>query len=137
VHDILLTGVRVLFVDDEADTREMVKRLLEEYGAVVTVADSAAKAIALVREFRPDVLVCDIGMPEEDGYQLMHKIRNLPSEAGGLTPAIALTAYSRLEDRTRAMLAGYQCHLAKPVEAVELTTALGRITQKIRELRRE
>jgi len=128
---LTLNGLKVLFVDDEADTREMVKRLLEERGASVAVADCAAKGVALLQELRPDVLVGDIGMPGEDGYEMIRKIRKLPPAAGGQTPAIALTAYSRMEDRTRAMLAGFQYHLAKPVEAVELVATLGVISERL------
>ena len=134
-REVSFTGLKVLYVDDEPDTREMVKRLLEGHGVIVTLADCAAQAIAILRELRPDALVGDVGMPGMDGYEMIRRIRELPPEAGGLTPAIALTAYSHLEDRTRAMLAGYQYHLAKPVEAVELITALRAITQRFRELR--
>jgi PAS domain S-box-containing protein len=129
--EIALDGLKVLYVDDEADTREMIKRLLEQRGAAVVVADCAAKGIALFQESRPDVLIGDIGMPGEDGYEMIRKIRQLPSEVGGQTQAIALTAYSRMEDRTRAILAGYQYHLAKPVEALELIATLGMILQRL------
>jgi PAS domain S-box-containing protein len=129
--DIFLNAVKVLVVDDEHDTREILKRLLEERGADVSVADSAADAIAMIQELRPDVLVSDIGMPGEDGYQMIRRIRELPPEAGGLTPALALTAYSRLEDRKRALFAGYQYHLAKPVEPAELITTLGVMTGRL------
>ena len=133
---IPLNGIKVLFVDDEPDTREMVKRLLEAYGVAVATAASAAEGFALLQEFRPDVLVGDIGMPGENGYEMIRKIRELPPEAGGQTPAIALTAYSRMEDRTRAILAGYQYHLAKPVEAAELVTTVGMMTQRLPGTRR-
>ena len=86
----------------------------------VTVADSAAAAMQALRMERPDVIVSDIGMPEEDGYGLIRRIRGLSEEQGGRTPAVALTAHARQEDRTRAMLAGFQNHITKPVAAGEL-----------------
>ncbi len=131
IRDIALDGIRVLLVDDEPETLEVVKRLLEERGAGVCVADSAARGIAALKECRPDVLVGDIGMPGEDGYQMMRKIRALASEEGGQTPAVALTAYSRIEDRTRAILAGYQYYITKPVDASELIATLGMVTRRL------
>jgi PAS domain S-box-containing protein len=131
VARIVLDGVTVVCIDDEPDTGEVIRRLLEERGARVQLANSATAGIALVQELRPDVLIGDIGMPGEDGYAMIRKIRALPPDEGGLTPAIALTAYSRFEDRTRAMLAGYQYHLSKPVEFAELVTALGMITHRL------
>jgi PAS domain S-box-containing protein len=128
---IVLNGIKVLFVDDEPDSHEMVRRLLEPYGATVLVAGDAAAAIALLQDQRPDVLIGDIGMPGVDGYQMIRNIRGLPREAGGRIPAIALTAYSRVEDRTRAMLAGYEYHMTKPVNASELIATLGMITQRL------
>ena len=117
-----LKGVRVLVVDDEADSRALVKRLLEDCEATVLTAGSAAEALESVRRERPDVVISDIGMPGEDGYTLMRKVRALAPENGGSVPAVALTAYARSEDRRRAILAGYQMHVAKPVEPAELIT---------------
>ena len=114
-----LAGYRVLVVDDESDARSLIRRLLEECRATVSTAASADEALARMGEDRPDLLISDIGMPGQDGYALIRRIRSLP-DAGSMTPAIALTAYARLEDRVRAIDAGYQLHLAKPVEAVEL-----------------
>src|SRR5205085_6673800 len=102
-----LDGLRVLVVDDEADTREMLKAGLGQCGAEVTLAGSAAEALAEVEKSPPDVLISDIGMPEEDGYDLMRKVRGLPQDEGGRVPAIALTAYARTEDRLQALRAGY------------------------------
>ncbi|HKX32314.1 MAG TPA: PAS domain S-box protein [Blastocatellia bacterium] len=119
-----LTGLRVLVVDDEAEAREMVEMTLTMSGALVTQADSAAAALALIEstagEGPFDILVCDIGMPDEDGYSLMRKVRTLEDERLRQIPAIALTAFSRTEDRIKALGAGYQMHLAKPVEPEEL-----------------
>ena len=115
-----LTEVRVLVVDDEADARALVKRLLEDRGARVQTAGSVAEAMELLRAETPDVLVSDIGMPGEDGYSLIRQVRALGPELGGNVPAVALTAYARAEDRMKAVLAGFQMHVSKPVEPAEL-----------------
>ena len=115
-----LGGVKVLVVDDEPDARALVKRLLEDCDAAVTTASSVQEALECLRADRPDVLISDIGMPGEDGYALIRRVRALAAERGGNLPAIALTAYARSEDRTRSILAGYQMHVAKPVEPSEL-----------------
>ncbi len=115
-------GVRVLVVDDEPDARSLIKRVLEDCKAVVTVAGSADEAMKLASAARPDVVISDIGMPGEDGYSLIKRIRALGAEGGGDVPAIALTAYARAEDRMRAMLAGFEQYLVKPVEPAELIT---------------
>jgi PAS domain S-box-containing protein len=119
-----LAGVRVLVVDDEPDARELVRRLLGQCGAEVIAAGSAAEGIDRVRTFRPHVLVSDIGMPGTDGYQFMRSVRSLAVEEGGQTPAIALTAFARSEDRMQAMMAGYQVHVAKPIEPQELVVTV-------------
>ena len=115
-----LDGVTVLVVDDEPDARELLRRVLERRQAKVVLAGGAREAVDALRQHRPDVIVSDIGMPELDGYDMIRLIRALPSEQGGKTPAIALTAFARSEDRRRAMLAGFQVHIKKPVEASEL-----------------
>ena len=117
---IHLKGVKVLVVDDESDARELVKRVLQECHAEITTASSASDALDLLSEVRPDVIVSDIGMPERDGYEFIRDVRKLSAEKGGTTPAVALTAFARSEDRTRALMAGYQVHLAKPIEPQEL-----------------
>jgi PAS domain S-box-containing protein len=117
-----IEGVRVLVVDDEPDARGLIKRVLEECKAVVTTAASAQEALERLRDDRPDVLVSDIGMPGEDGYALIAQVRERAPEQGGDIPAVALTAYARAEDRMKAMLAGFQHHLVKPVEPAELIT---------------
>src|SRR5205085_12015930 len=106
VGDHLLRGVRVLVVDDERDTCEAVKTILEQTGAEVRACVSAPAALAEVERWRPDVLMSDIGMPGEDGYSLIRKVRARPHDARAL-PAVAITAYARADDRARAFAAGY------------------------------
>ena len=125
-----LAGLKLVIVDDEPDTLEMLGVLLEQYGAEVRAAGSAPDALAEVRSFRPDVLVSDIGMPGEDGYSLIGKVRALPPESGGATPAVALTAYARDEDRERALAAGYQVHVAKPIEPARLAGILAGLARE-------
>lgn len=127
-----LAGLRVLVVDDERDTREMLGMLLRRCGVEVTLAASAAEALRSIEAERPDVLVSDIGMPGEDGYSLLEKLRKLPREAGGTLPAVALTAYARSEDRTRALLAGFNNHVAKPVEPLELLAVIASLSWRTR-----
>ena len=122
--EVDLEGIRVLVVDDETDARTLVKRLLEGCHAVVTAAESANQAVELLRAGTFDVLVCDIGMPGEDGYSLIKRIRSLEVARGGNIPAIALTAYARVDDRVKAIAAGFQMHIAKPVEPAELVTSV-------------
>lgn len=119
-----LAGVQVLIVDDEADTRDFLVTVLQQSHAEVKAAASVAEALELISKFKPDVLVSDIGMPGEDGYSLIRKIRQLSPAEGGNIPAAALTAYARTEDRLRAIQSGYQLHLPKPIEAAELTTVV-------------
>jgi CheY-like chemotaxis protein len=120
----MLKGIKVLVVDDEPDARALVKRLLEDCEATVVTAASAAEAMEFLRNDPPAVLISDIGMPEEDGYALIRKVRVLDQQRGSNTPALALTAYARSEDRTQAIRNGYQMHIAKPVEPAELTTVV-------------
>ena len=126
-EQIALERLKVLVVDDEADARELLKRLLVECKATVLLADSANAAMEIVKSERPDVVISDIGMPERDGYDLIRDIRRLPAEQGGRTPAIALTAFARSEDRMRALMAGYQAHIAKPVEPQELIVTVASV----------
>ena len=121
---VSLKGMKILVVDDEDDTREFVRSLLEQNGASVIVAASAAEAIAAVQRDQPDLLLSDLGMPDEDGFSLIRRVRALPSDRGGRIPGVALTAYARSEDRTRAMLAGFQNHVPKPVVPTELLAVL-------------
>lgn len=122
-----LTGLQILVVDDEADMRDLAEFILTEHGAQVRVASSAAEAMADLSQFVPDVLLCDIGMPEMDGYSLMQQIRERSQEAGGKIPAIALTAYAGEYDRRQALNVGFQQHISKPVEPGELVRAIVQI----------
>ena len=119
-----LAGATILIVDDEPDTRLLVKRILEDRGARVLAAASATDALSLLTSDKVDLLVSDIGMPRMDGYQLIGQVRALDSRRTGPLPAIAVTAYARPEDRQRSLLAGYQTHIAKPLEARELVAAV-------------
>jgi signal transduction histidine kinase len=124
-----LEGVRVLVVEDEADTRELCRLVLEEEGARVGLAASADAALGALREFRPDVLVSDIGLPGEDGYSLLRRVRALSGEQGGGVPAVAMTAYAGVADAGRAHAAGYDVHLPKPVTRDQLVAAVGRLAR--------
>jgi CheY-like chemotaxis protein/anti-sigma regulatory factor (Ser/Thr protein kinase) len=115
-----LTGIRVLVVDDDADSREFFAFVLEQLGAQVSTVTSAGEAIATLERLQPNILLSDIGMPDMDGYMLMRQIRAMPPEQGGQILAIALTAYAGEIDRQQALAAGFQHHLAKPVEPNEL-----------------
>jgi two-component system CheB/CheR fusion protein len=117
-----LEGLHILAVDDRIDTRDLVAFLLESYGAEVLTVASAKSAIAALTENpgRYDVLISDIGMPEEDGYFLIREVRTLAAEAGGEIPAVALTAYASDKERQRAIEAGFQSHIAKPIEPIKL-----------------
>ncbi|MEH2252710.1 PAS domain S-box protein [Nostoc sp.] len=119
-----LFGVRVLVVDDQADTREFITTVLEQCQAEVQAVASVQEALQVIKQWKPDVLVSDISMPQEDGYSLIRKLRSQPPELGGNIPAAALTAYARAEDRMRAIQEGYQLHLPKPIEAAELATVV-------------
>ncbi|HZI07442.1 MAG TPA: PAS domain S-box protein [Archangium sp.] len=119
-----LTGLRLLLVEDQEDTREMIRLMLESHGAQLRAVASAAEAFHCLREWRSDLLVSDIGLPGESGYELLQRIRALPAEEGGRTPAIALTAYARAEDRERALRAGFDMHVPKPIEEAELLAVL-------------
>jgi CheY-like chemotaxis protein len=126
-----LEGVWALVVDDEADARELVATLLEQCGARVTAVGSAQDAQAVLaseQQKRPDILISDVSMPEIDGYDLIRRIRELPPEKGGRIPAVALTAYGRSIDRIRALSAGFQMHMPKPVEPAELATVVASLT---------
>jgi signal transduction histidine kinase/ActR/RegA family two-component response regulator len=125
-----LDGLRVLVVDDEPDTREMLKAGLGHCGALVTTVATAAEALAEISGAPPDILISDIGMPDEDGYELIRKVRTLPAGRGGRVPAIALTAYARTEDRMQALRAGYQMHVTKPVELVELAAVTASLARR-------
>ena len=122
-----LQGLRVLVVDDEADTREMLRAVLEHCQCDVLAAGSTTEALDAVVRFRPDVLISDLGMPEDDGYTFIAKVRALPPERGGQIPAAALTAYVRAEDRMMVLRSGFQLHVPKPVEPAELVTVVAHL----------
>jgi PAS domain S-box-containing protein len=119
-----LKGLKVLVVDDEADTRELIAEVLKEVGSEVILCRSVEEALIALEQHKPDILISDLGMPDEDGYSLISKIRALPSEQGGHIPAAALTAYARAEDRMRVLRSGFQFHLPKPVDSAELVTVV-------------
>jgi hypothetical protein len=119
-----LTGIRVLIVEDDDDARALVAKVLEGQGAVVEAVSSAREALDVLAKERIDVLLSDIEMPGTDGYQLIRELRLRPSQQGGSVPAAALTAYARTEDRLRALRAGFQLHLPKPVQPAELITVV-------------
>jgi signal transduction histidine kinase/ActR/RegA family two-component response regulator len=126
-----IANLRVLVIDDEPDSRALLRRLLEECDAHVIDAPDAEEAFQLVKSEQPDVIVSDIGMPGEDGFSFIRRVRALPAEQGGAIPAIALTAYARAEDRIKVMMAGFQHHLAKPVEAAELVAVVASLASRI------
>lgn len=127
-----LAGIRVLAIDDEADARHLMKRILSGCGAQVQTADSGAAALRYLRQTKTDVLILDIGMPGEDGYTVLRKLRQSPVEEGRNVPAIALTAFARSEDRRRAFLSGFQMHIAKPVEPSELIAMVASLAGRTR-----
>lgn len=128
---ILLDGVKILVVDDDTDARTLIARILTECQATVTLAASGAEAIEKLKQVRPDVVVSDIGMPGMDGYQMIQRIRQLGADEGGKTPAAALTAFARSEDRRRALLTGYQAHITKPVEPAELVAVIASLAGRV------
>jgi PAS domain S-box-containing protein len=123
-----LAGLRVLLVDDEADGRKMITNILEKNGVQVKAAASANEALQTLAEWRPDILISDIGMPAEDGYSLIRKVRALPPERGGNVPAAALTGYASRADYLKALSAGYQSHIKKPIELEELLAVIASLT---------
>jgi len=126
-----LCGLHVLVVDDEEDARNLIKAVLEKCDARVTAAENAREALGFLKALRPDILLSDLGMPGEDGYSLIRAVRKLPPELGGQTPAAALTAYARMEDRLKVLRAGFQIHLPKPIEPVELVTVVANLAKRV------
>jgi CheY-like chemotaxis protein len=125
-----LSGVRVMVVDDNADALQLVRRVLEKRNASVTTCQSGAECLDSLAKLRPAVLITDIGMSAMDGYALILAVRALPAEAGGATPAVALTAHARSEDRRRAMLSGFDVHVARPAEPSELVAVVARLARR-------
>jgi PAS domain S-box-containing protein len=126
-----LSGLRVLIVDDEIDTREFLVIALEQYGAEVIAAASADEAMRLLERLKPSVMVSDIGMPVEDGYTLIRRIRALAAKQGGTIPAAALTAYVREENRIQALQAGFQMHVPKPIEPMQLVAVVAKLAGRL------
>jgi CheY-like chemotaxis protein len=128
-----LSGLRVLVVDDEADARDLISIILTQSGAEVKAVASAAEALRELTEWRPDALVSDIGMPGEDGYTLIRRLRAMEAQLGGrrMIPAIALTAYARGQERLQALAAGYQAHLSKPAKLTDLVLTIKDLTRPI------
>jgi signal transduction histidine kinase/ActR/RegA family two-component response regulator len=125
INDVAqLRGLRALIVDDEPDAREMLRVMLGQFGIQVKTSASVQEALELLEKWKPDVLISDVGMPNEDGYALILQVRALSHERGGSIPAIALTGYSRLKDRSQLLAAGYHMHLSKPVELARLVSAI-------------
>ena len=123
-------GLHVLLVDDDANTLDSLRALFEHYGARVTAVPSAAEALRALESLRPDVLVSDIAMPDEDGYQLIARVRELDRERGGAIPAVALTAFAADDDRVRALVAGYDVHLSKPVDPEEVVAFVTQLARR-------
>jgi PAS domain S-box-containing protein len=132
MEGVALQGLRILVVEDDPDTREFLTRLLDSHGALVFSTASAREALDGFPAARPQILLSDIGLPDMDGYQLIQRIRQQDASAGGTIPAIALTAYARSDDRTRALRAGYQAHVVKPVEAAELLATIESFAEFVR-----
>jgi PAS domain S-box-containing protein len=129
--ELSLAGMLILVVDDEEDTRQLLVQSLTFYGATVITANSAEQAFEELQEKNPDVMVSDIGMPDEDGYSLIRRVRALPDRQQRDIPAIALTAFTRAQDRMRALTSGYQNHVSKPVEPDELATVIASLTGRL------
>ncbi|WP_442485430.1 PAS domain S-box protein [Aeoliella sp. SH292] len=129
--EVVLSGTKILVLDDEADARQLLTRVLTHYEATVESAANAEAAIELVKRWGPDVIVSDIGMPGTDGYEFIRRVRALSPNQGARTPAIALTAFARSEDRTQAMLAGYQLHVAKPIQPQELAASIASLLHRV------
>jgi CheY-like chemotaxis protein len=125
-----LRGVRVLVVDDEPDSRELLAELLQEAGMLVDAAASVAEAFDALMANRPDVIISDIGMPYENGYAFLRNLRQVLPEDGGTIPALALTGFARPEDRERAFAAGFNLHLAKPIQIERVLQALSELTAR-------
>ena len=123
-----ISGLKVLVVDDDADTCEMIRFVLEQCGGVVTTVADAESAMEAFHATRPAIMISDIGLPEVDGYELLRRIREDERQTGRKTPAVALTAFARIEDRVKALAAGYQMHVAKPVEPGELLTIVASLS---------
>jgi CheY-like chemotaxis protein len=126
-YPLLLAGLRILIADDDDDSRFYITTVLEGDGATVTTVASSVEALDLLPQWQPDIFICDIAMPGEDGYSLIRKVRALKPDQGGQVLAVALTAYADSEDRLRAMEAGFQIHLAKPIDPGTLVETIANL----------
>jgi len=126
-----LDGVRILLVEDDPETLDMIKYVFERCGAKLITAASASEALETLERFRPDALISDIAMPDQDGYDLIRQVRSRDPERGGKTPAVAVTAYASAEDRVRALAAGFHMHVAKPIDPDELIAMVASLTGHI------
>ena len=125
-----LDGLRILVIDDEADSRDLMSAILTRSGAVVKCCESTAAGLKAFREWKPDLLVSDIGIPVEDGYELIRKLRKLRLKAAREAPAIALTAYATKEDKARALASGFQVHIPKPIEPASLIRSIASLMKR-------
>jgi CheY-like chemotaxis protein len=123
-------GIRVLVVEDDQETRDILAAILERGGFSYRVATRASEALSVLDDWQPDVIVSDIGMPDMDGYEFVRQLRARPPQLGGQIPALALTAYARTADREQALRAGYQAHVAKPVDPLDLVRAITELTAR-------
>jgi CheY-like chemotaxis protein len=131
IHESVLRGVRLLVVDDQRDERELLAEILRRHGAEVRMAGGASEALEILPKFAPDVLLSDIAMPGEDGHVLMRRVRQLEGRLGR-TPALAVTAHARADDRNQAFAAGFQDYLAKPVDMRGLVRRVARLAGRVR-----
>ena len=131
VHAVRLDGIKVMVVDDHKDAQELIRHVLEDCGAKVVTYSSAAEALPALELERPAVLLSDIGMPDTDGYEFLRRVRELGVERGGQVPAVALTAFARSEDRTKALLSGFMAHVTKPVEPAELAATIAAVAGRV------
>jgi CheY-like chemotaxis protein len=125
-----LSGVRILIVDDEIDARNLVRRILERWGAKMRVAASADEAVEVLEREPIDVLLTDIGMPGRDGYDLLREVRSMSAADGGCVPAIALTAFAAPQDRDRALKSGFDAHIAKPIDPAGLCNVISELAAR-------
>jgi CheY-like chemotaxis protein len=130
IRPVNLERLQVLFVDDDVDVLHLVKLILTNAGAEVSTAGSGQQALELLATAKPDVIISDISMPGFDGYQFIEQLRRRSPEDGGLTPAIALTAHTRTKDQAKALAAGFNLHLAKPMRALQLIAAICEVVEK-------
>ncbi len=127
---VTLHGLAILVVEDDDDARELMQAVLEQRGAQVSAAESVGRAFELLETVQPDIIVSDIAMPDEDGYSLARRVRELPEDAGGRTPIVAVSAYAGASDRNRALSAGFDRYLHKPVDFEELSTTINTLLDR-------